>query len=943
MPLSRIFLDWKLPALPSGAKYLREHYVENGEWNLRNVIGVLPTARAGHRLLEILVVEAAKRSLHLIPPRLITLRELPELLYSPKRPFADPLTQQFAWVEALKTLRGKQRSQLMRRLPDATLLGWLAFANMLSLLHRELVANNLNFADVAEQVESLGEPHEIARWELLRQVEDAYLRLLDDLGLWDRQTARLVALQQKEFSTESEIVLLGTGDLNEAQRAMLSQVADRVTSLIVAPPSRRDWFDEFGGLITERWQQAPIESIFEKTQVVDGPDDQALAVCCALAEWNNQFAAEQIMVGVPDRRMAPAIEERLSECGLPVFNALGQALPQTGPARVLSAAADLLESQWFRDFANLARHPAVERWLEHQGVDEDWLLELDKYCSKHFPARLSGSASSRGSSPWQTSHYPSTLGAAIKQLDKILGPLRRRKQPVTAWVKPIRDLLLSIYGIQPLHRDREQDRRTFAACEMIQEVLAAIEDLPPSLAPKVSGAEALRLVLRDLEGKLVIDQPGENQIALSGWLDLPWDDSPAVIVTGMNEGIVPNSQNPDAFLPNSLRRQMNLDDNDRRLARDAYALSLLAASRQELRLIVGRRTEDNDPLNPSRLLFACENSELPSRVERLFSTPKPLRNRVRIADGLSPGGGPSVFAVPHPEPLPMPVASMRVTEFSAYLECPYRYYLGYRLGLRAPEASAEELPPNAFGDVLHDVLEEFGKSNSINRSLDPEKIYEYLSDELSKQTLRKFGRHPLPAVRIQIEQARLRLKGFADWQAKWASDGWEIRLAEEGVTDERAFLEVDGSPMYLRGRIDRIDVRENAGQLEVTILDYKSSDSGASPEEKHRDKDGNWMDLQLPLYRHLFQAVEGLPETEAVKLGYIVLPRDPAAIGERLAEWTPEDLNEADEVAEEVIRCVRREAFWPPNPNPRYFAEFAAICQDDLFGAAMQEDGDPSG
>ncbi|MCA9068376.1 MAG: hypothetical protein KDA84_05610, partial [Planctomycetaceae bacterium] len=456
----------------------------------------------------------------------------------------------------------------------------------------------------------------------------------------------------------SDIVLLGLGDLNDAQRAMLSQVADRVTSLVIAPPSRSDWFDEFGGLITERWQRTTIENVFEKTTVVDGPDDQALAVCVTLAEWNDRFTAEQITVGVPDRRIAPAIEDRLGECGLSVYNALGQPLHQTGPARVLSAAADLLESQWFRDFANIARHPAVESWLEHQGVDENWLLELDDYSAKYFPARLSNS-SSGGSGPWRTSQYPSALGAAIKQMDQILGPLRRRKEPVTVWVKPIRELLLAIYGIHPLHRDREQDRRTFAACEMIQEVLAAIEDLPPSLAPKVSGAEALRLVLRDLEGRLVVDQPGEKEVALSGWLDLPWDDAPAIIVTGMNEGIVPNSQNPDAFLPNSLRRQMNLDDNDRRLSRDAYALSLLAASRQELRLIVGRRTEANDPLNPSRLLFACENSELPERVKQLFSTPKTLRNRVQIVGGLTPGGGSAIFHVPEPEPLPMPISSMR--------------------------------------------------------------------------------------------------------------------------------------------------------------------------------------------------------------------------------------------------------------------------------------------
>ncbi len=194
---------------------------------------------------------------------------------------------------------------------------------------------------------------------------------------------------------------------------------------------------------------------------------------------------------------------------------------------------------------------------------------------------------------------------------------------------------------------------------------------------------------------------------------------------------------------------------------------------------------------------------------------------------------------------------------------------------------------------------------------------------------------------MQIEQARLRLKGFADWQAKWASDGWEIRFAEESIKDQRAWLMVDGQPMYLNGRIDRIDVRERGGKLEVTILDYKTSDSGASPEDKHRDKEGNWKDLQLPLYRHLIRAVEGVPSCENLGLGYIILPKRTADIGQKLAEWTQEDLQTADETAEEVIRCVRRQAFWPPNPNPRYFAEFAAICQDDLFASVMQDEGEP--
>ena len=483
MAISRVFLDWKRPALPESAAYLRERYARGRELDLRNVLLVLPTSQAGQRMLELLVGDAEGRGLRLIPPAILTLRDLPERLYTPKRPFAHPLAQQFAWIQALQTLPGQQRSRLMRRLSDTSLIGRLAFAAMLSELHRELVANNLNFADVSEQIATGGEEHEIARWDLLKDVEDAYLRLLDGLGLWDQPTARLVAINQREFVTEQDIVLVGLVDLNASHRAMLSQVADRVTALVIAPSSRAEWFDEFGGLITERWQNAFIENVFEKTEVVDGPDDQALAVCCALSAWNERFSAEQISVGVPDRRIAPAIEERLGECGLNVHSSLGRPLLHTGPARVLSAAGDLVESAWFRDFANLTRHPAVEHWLAEQGVSSDWLLQLDEYSSKHFPARLDDGGGSKARR-WQTpANYPA-LAQAVAAVEKLLKPLQARKQTVTAWVQPIRELLLAIFGIRPLNRDDARDLKTLKACELIQDVLAVIEDFRPNSLPR---------------------------------------------------------------------------------------------------------------------------------------------------------------------------------------------------------------------------------------------------------------------------------------------------------------------------------------------------------------------------------------------------------------------------------------------------------------------------
>ena len=119
-------------------------------------------------------------------------------------------------------------------------------------------------------------------------------------------------------------------------------------------------------------------------------------------------------------------------------------------------------------------------------------------------------------------------------------------------------------------------------------------------------------------------------------------------------------------------------------------------------------------------------------------------------------------------------------------------------------------------------------------------------------------------------------------------------------------FDVDGRPILLRGRIDRIDHNERTG--EWAVFDYKTSDRGEEPEKTHRKGRGDdkrWVDLQLPLYRHLLPALRdgnGAPivppdALDRVRLGYILLPRDLTSVGEKLAEWSPEELASADDAA----------------------------------------------
>src|SRR5262245_44275336 len=112
MAISRHFLDWSRPALPAAAEWLVAHYQRDDTLDLSQVVVVVPGARAGRRLLEILVQRAEEAELRLIPAEIATEGQIPELLYTPKRPFADELTQQLAWAAALRSMSADRRSAL---------------------------------------------------------------------------------------------------------------------------------------------------------------------------------------------------------------------------------------------------------------------------------------------------------------------------------------------------------------------------------------------------------------------------------------------------------------------------------------------------------------------------------------------------------------------------------------------------------------------------------------------------------------------------------------------------------------------------------------------------------------------------------------------------------------------------------------------------------------
>ena len=126
--------------------------------------------------------------------------------------------------------------------------------------------------------------------------------------------------------------------------------------------------------------------------------------------------------------------------------------------------------------------------------------------------------------------------------------------------------------------------------------------------------------------------------------------------------------------------------------------------------------------------------------------------------------------------------------------------------------------------------------------------------------------------------------------------------------------------MLLRGRIDRIDQHEDG---RIRILDYKTGNKIKKPTELHR-RHGDWIDLQLPLYRHLIRAA-GFDLTDA-SLGYVGLPARTDGGVFVLAPWGDDEYVTADARAVEIIDAVRAGEFEPAQDPPLFHDDWSRIC-----------------
>lgn len=367
-------------------------------------------------------------------------------------------------------------------------------------------------------------------------------------------------------------------------------------------------------------------------------------------------------------------------------------------------------------------------------------------------------------------------------------------------------------------------------------------------------------------------------LQVMGMLETRALDPARIILLGAQEGSLPAGGDDRSFIPFELRRAYGLPLRDSTDAVQAYNLLRLVQRAAEVVFVY---PESADGAGPSRCLLQLEHEIYRRHPERFRA------GDARIAVPLRPA---AQVAVAKDEQV---LAAMRglfaqgltPTALGDWLRCPLDFHFKRILRLREPEAPDARIGGNVLGDALHHAVEAVYRP-WLGAPLDPAALEEAASGigstfQQALQDLLPPGAAAQGQPLLQATMAMRAAERFLRHEARSVRQGASIlpiALEEDFSAPVPGAVERLGTPLVLKGRMDRVDDRDGiihildlkTGRVDPTTLAVKELSLDALKGEKRYA-------AQLLVYAWLYLTTD--PAVPAVKAGLQPMQRSAGSAG----------------------------------------------------------------
>lgn len=750
---------------------------------------------------------------------------------------------------------------LFPRLPKNPDFSWaLTTAQTLIEVWTLLEENALTMNEVAVKTKREHLPDE-ERWQELSDLEKRYFAYLRKLKYTPSPITRqnIVKNPAVDLANIEQIILPALADAQPAFYTALENLSAKnpqvkITVLLngadgTAPsggvggatPSQENLFDKFGRPKLEIWNEN-IRVNLPDEQITLTADAEAQAT--SVAKFFAQVAPNVALptLGLVDQTLYGELRVAFAEQKIPVHYAENHQLSASALGRVAAQLLTLKMDDPYSALSAFLREHDVSVWLTQKGHKEftypDLLTELDKWQNKYLPrtfTEIYTAAEKRGD------NFPASLKCALSDIHDLL--VQEKKSNIIAWLN---NSLHKIFNHRWMDSATPTGREFIAAAETLQKILRDLEtDL---LIQNLSAIELMTLLQKSLNAGYQLEPRSDETLQISGWLELQWSPQNEVAIVGFNEGIIPNTELGHTFLPDKLRENLGLTTNRQRTAQDIFLFKTLIDSRpvNGVRIFLQQVNSAGDYSKPSRLLFLCDDNVMPARAKKLYTdAPKKVKPPYQL---------PREWRLNLP-PL-LPPTEISITKLKTYLSTPFTFYLRQTFGNEVDDRESEISDVN-FGNFCHRALENFARDEKLKHSRQPAEIFNFLQQQIATQIRDNFGKKPPLVIRLQEQAMLARLQNFAEQQAEFTRNGWEI-------IDVEHELEVELDGVKIKGKIDRLDQHPQNG---YRIIDYKTG--------KTENLYDQYYYFQLAMYKYLVIENKIIAETDRVECGYLMLNDTP--------------------------------------------------------------------
>ena len=337
--------------------------------------------------------------------------------------------------------------------------------------------------------------------------------------------------------------------------------------------------------------------------------------------------------------------------------------------------------------------------------------------------------------------------------------------------------------------------------------------------PHFTSINSLHQYYKELSAQQSLDFQGKpfQGLQLMGMLETRGLDFETVILTSVNEGILPAGKSNNSFIPYDLKKTFELPTYKEKDAIYTYHFYHLLHRAKKIYLLHDTDTESQMGSEKSRFILQLLHEKQPAHhittsvispdvpvvLKELKTIPKTPEITEKLKQLANRGFSPSAL--------------------TTYIRNPLDFYKQYILGIRDSEEVEETVAYNTLGTVVHDTLEAFYKPY-IGKPLKLDELKELkkrTANEVKSQFERSYSKIPLSKGKnlLIFEVAKRYVINFLNMEIKELETGKQI-IIKQVETDLNMELQIPelNFPVKIRGKVDRVDLYDGT----LRIIDYKT-------------------------------------------------------------------------------------------------------------------------